>query len=124
MASASTCFFCVRMLFINLLLPFGSSPQRHKVIILSLVIFPDLKNDRVERFSHPANCAILLRQIRSLVNIVRVREHFLLCFLEPQSCVRGFLLNAYSSAHRTGIALISTVITCYADRDVCMLSYL
>src|SRR6476620_7416354 len=53
MLSAEKGLFCLRVLFIKLLLLLRRFPECHEVVILSVI--PYLKNECVQFFSHPAN---------------------------------------------------------------------
>ena len=57
------------------------------MVELSFCIFPNLKNHRVQAFSHPANRAVLLRNVRTPVGIVGMKEN-LLHFLEADPAPR------------------------------------
>ncbi len=54
------------------------------MVELSFRIFPNLKYHRVQALSHPANRAMLNREIRTLVGIVGMEEN-LLHLLEADS---------------------------------------
>jgi hypothetical protein len=54
------------------------------MVILALPVFPDLEDDAEEAFFHPTDCSVLLWNIRTLVQVIRVRKDFL-CLLEADS---------------------------------------
>jgi hypothetical protein len=56
------------------------------VIELSFRIFPNLKNDRVQPASHPADGAMLNGKVRTLVGVIGMIEN-LLYFLEANSAL-------------------------------------
>jgi hypothetical protein len=66
MLSADTGFFCLRVLFIELLLLSGCLPQSHKVPVFSFLVFTHLKYKRVQPFSHPTDRSVLLWYVRTL----------------------------------------------------------
>jgi len=47
MISAATGIFCLRVLFIKLLLLLGCFPYSHEVVILSFLVFSHLKDKRI-----------------------------------------------------------------------------
>jgi hypothetical protein len=51
---------------------------------LAFGVFPDLKDHGVEPFTHPANRAMVNRKIRTIIEVIRVKEN-LLHFLETDS---------------------------------------
>jgi len=65
---------------IKLLLLLGGLPESHKVVVFSLFVLSHFKNDGIQLLPHPADCPVLLGQIRALVKIVRVRENLLRLF--------------------------------------------
>jgi hypothetical protein len=67
MASAESGFFLERVFFIKF--PFCGScfPERHEVVELAFGIFANFKDDRIEAIAHPADGAILRRDIRALI---------------------------------------------------------
>ncbi len=50
------------------------------MVILSLAVFPNLEDNAVEVFAHPANGPVLFRSIRTLVEVVWMRKYFLRLF--------------------------------------------
>ena len=83
MFSADIALFCLRVLFIKLLLLRSRFPQCHEVIVLSVVIFPHLKNERVWLFG-----SVLLWHIRALVEVVGMLK-YLLRLREADSTLRA-----------------------------------
>jgi hypothetical protein len=67
----------LRICFIKLLLLLGGFPQGHKMVILAFSVFPNLEDDAVEAIFHPADGSVLFRNIRALVEVIRVRKDFL-----------------------------------------------
>jgi hypothetical protein len=59
------------VLFIKLPLLLCGFPERHKVVILSLLVLTHLEDQRVQTFSNPADGAILFGEVRALVEVVR-----------------------------------------------------
>jgi hypothetical protein len=57
------------------------------MVDLSFRVLAYFKNDRIETITYPANGAVLNRQIRALVSVVRMKEN-LLCFFETDSTPR------------------------------------
>jgi hypothetical protein len=57
----------LEIFFIQLLFCSGRFPQRHEVIVFSIFVVPDFKNQRVETAFDPANRAILIGKIDALV---------------------------------------------------------
>ena len=57
------------------------------MVELSFRIFPNLKNDRVQPASHPADGAMLSGKVQTLVGVIGVIEN-LLHFLEADSTLR------------------------------------
>jgi len=57
------------------------------MVVLAEPVLPDLKNERIQFPFDPADNAILLRIIRSLVLIIRMRE-YPLRFLEADTALR------------------------------------
>src|SRR5271163_2281321 len=75
--SADTGFFDLRMLLIKFLLLPGCFPESYEVVVLSRLVLPHLKNDGVEPLSDPADGAVLLRQVRPLIEVIRPEENLL-----------------------------------------------
>src|SRR5271157_614292 len=86
-ASAETGRLRLRVLFIKLLLLFGGLPQSHQMVIFAFPALPDLEDDGVQSFSHPANRPMLCRKVRALVKVIWVRKD-LLCFLKADTTLR------------------------------------
>src|ERR1017187_54324 len=80
MASADTGFLCLRVFFIKLLLLPGCLPESHEVDVLSLCVFPHLKDDCVEPVSNPPNGTVLFRHVRTLIEVIRMRKDLLHLF--------------------------------------------
>jgi hypothetical protein len=66
--------------------------------ILTMIVFPNLENDRIQTLSHPTDSAILFRQVRALVKIIRMSEYFPRFFeadsslrIQPQSPALSFV---------------------------------
>jgi len=57
------------------------------MVELSLRIFPNLKNYRVQAATHPTDDAMLSGKVRTLVGIIGMKEN-LLYFLEANSALR------------------------------------
>jgi len=57
------------------------------MIKLSLGIFADLENDRVEPGAHPTDGAVLRWKVQTLIQIIRVKENFLR-FLKSDAALR------------------------------------
>src|SRR5882724_9804843 len=57
------------------------------MIKLSLGIFADLENDRVEPGAHPTDGAVLRWQVQTLIQIIRAKENFLR-FLKSDAALR------------------------------------
>src|ERR1700687_2829193 len=70
MVSAATGFFRLRVLFIKRLLLFRCFPQSHEVVILSFLVFPHFKDERVQFCSYLADGSVLHRQVRALIKVV------------------------------------------------------
>ena len=47
------------------------------MIELAFGVFPDLKNHGVEAIAYPADGTVLMREIRALVQVVRMKENLL-----------------------------------------------
>jgi hypothetical protein len=62
----------------------GRFPQGHKTVILAFPVSPYLEDDAVEAIFHLADGSVLFRNIRALVEVIRVRKDFL-CLLETDS---------------------------------------
>jgi hypothetical protein len=73
-SSAGIGFRRLTVLGIDSLLLARSSPKRNQMVELALLVFSYFKDERIEVWAHPANRSILLREIRSLVQIVRAIE--------------------------------------------------
>src|SRR5208337_2349709 len=86
-ASAGVGFRPLRVFFIKLLLLLGCFPQGHQVVVLTFLVLPHLKDERVQPAPHPANGSVLLWQIRAMVEVVRMRKD-LLRLLETNSTPR------------------------------------
>ena len=56
------------------------------MVELSFRVFPNLKNDRVQAATHPADGAMLIREVRTLVGVIGMKE-YLLYFLETDSAL-------------------------------------
>lgn len=54
------------------------------MVELSFVVFSDLKDNRIKPITHPADGAMLNRQIGALVGVIRMKGH-LLRFFEADS---------------------------------------
>ena len=54
------------------------------MIELAFGVLPDLKNNGIEAIAHPAVGAMLMREIRTLIKIIRMKEN-LLRFLETDT---------------------------------------
>src|ERR1035441_413811 len=80
MASADTGFLCLRVFFIKLLLLPGCLPESHQVAVLSLRVFPHLKDDCVKPASDPPNDTVLFRHVRTLIEVIRMRKDLLHLF--------------------------------------------
>ena len=85
MASAGTGFRGLRVFFIKIVLLFGRFPESDKVVTLSFLVLPHLKNDGVQMLSDPTDRPVLLGPIRALVKVVWVRENFLRLFKSDAS---------------------------------------
>src|SRR5271157_5838915 len=73
-ASAGIFLLPLRILFIELLLLSGCLPQSHQVVVLTLLVVPHLKDERVQTISHPTNSPVLFWKVRSVVEVVRSGE--------------------------------------------------
>ncbi len=51
---------------------------------LPRLIFPHLEDHRIQSLAHPADGAVPLRLIGTLIQVIRVTED-LLCFLKPDA---------------------------------------
>jgi hypothetical protein len=47
------------------------------MVIFAFPVFPHLEDNAVEAFFHPADGSVLFRNIRALVELIRVRKDFL-----------------------------------------------
>src|SRR5215813_3030098 len=74
--SADAGFRGLRVLLINLLLLLCRSPECDQVVILTIGIFSYLKNKRVQPACDPADGALLLRNVQTLVKVKGMRENF------------------------------------------------
>jgi hypothetical protein len=84
MVSAETGFFLRGVFFIKYLFLPGGFPQGHQVVELSFRVFPNFEDHRIEAIANPSDSAVLNREIRALVGVVRMKENSL-CFLEADS---------------------------------------
>src|SRR5919109_1173241 len=84
MDSAEMGFCFLRVLFIEFPFLARGFPQRDQVIVFAFGIAPNLKNQGVHLVAHPANRAILFRQIGAHIQVVRMCEDFL-PFFEPDA---------------------------------------
>jgi hypothetical protein len=75
------------VLFIKLPLLLRGLPESHEVVVLALLVFVYLEDERVQTVSDPANGAILFGTIRALVEIVRMGKQYLR-FLEANASFR------------------------------------
>src|ERR1700691_1910103 len=87
MVSAGTGLPRLRVLFIKLLFLPGRAPERYEAVILSFFVLAHFENERIQLSRNPTDSAALLGQIGALVQIVRMREHFLR-FLESDAAFR------------------------------------
>ena len=90
--------------FIEHLFFAGSFPQGHQVKVFSSFVFPNFKNHRVKTTAGPANGAVLLRPILSLILIIGMTE-YLLRFFKTDPALRipsesGALLLVKLEAHK------------------------
>ncbi len=109
MLSADAGFFLPRMVVIEFSFFPGCLPQGHQMVELSFRILPNLINHRVQALTYLANGAMLNREVRTLVGVVRdERKPPAL----PRSRFRasGLPKTFALSAHRSGIAQGITVI--------------
>src|SRR5690242_6429387 len=74
----------LRVFFIKMLLLLCRLPQSNKVVVLTLIVFSNLKNESVEPARNPSNRALLLRSVKTIVEIKRVRKYLLRLF-EPNT---------------------------------------
>jgi len=103
MISAATGIFCLRVLFIKLLLLLGCFLYSHEVVILSSLSSRTSKISAYNLLSHPADSSVLLRLVGALVKIVGMRKDFLR-LLKPYTPF-GVRLQPYcSSARQRAIA--------------------
>jgi len=77
MASADTGFRCLRVFFIKLFLLPRCFPQGNQVVVLSLRILSHFKDDGVKPVSNPPDGTVLLRPVRTLIQVIWVREDLL-----------------------------------------------
>jgi hypothetical protein len=83
----------------------GRLPKRNEVINLAFIILSNLEDKRVQAFCHPSDRAVLLRQIRSLIEVIRVGEN-LLRFLEADAPGADSTATAGSFAGRSESAYV------------------
>src|SRR5271170_8453463 len=97
MDSAEKGFF-LGVFFIQFLFFPGGFPQRNQAVVLTLVILADLKDKGIQPLTHPADGPVLFRQIRTLVEVIRLGEYL------------GFALRRAlfwrSKSNRIGITVI------------------
>ena len=73
------------------------------MVELPFGVFPNFKNHSIEAVTHPADGAVLMREIRALIQIIPVKENLLRLF-EANSTL-GIPPKVFcSSAHRSGTA--------------------
>ena len=101
--SAATGFFRLRVLFIKLLLLLGCFQQGHEVVVLSLLIFPHLKNKRAPSLPHPADSSLLVWHVRTHVKVVGDAKRSP-ALPQTRSLAWGSPLTVCSSARRSGSA--------------------
>src|SRR5215470_6140772 len=82
MDSAGTDFGFLRVLFIKPLFLARGTPERDEVVVFALGIATDFKIQGVHSVTYPANRAVLFRNIRTRIQVIRMREDFL-GLLEP-----------------------------------------
>src|SRR6476619_5026988 len=107
--SADAAFPDLRVFFIKMLLLLCRLPQSNKVVVLTLVIFSHLKNESVEQARNPPNRALLLRSVKTIVEIKRVRKYLLRLF-EPNTASgvrpQPFALRRVEAEPHCGITVI------------------
>src|SRR5258708_14251949 len=77
MASAETVLGFLRVLFIEFPFLMRGFPKRDQVVVFACGIVAHLENQGVHSATHPADHAILFRNIRTRIQVVWTREDFL-----------------------------------------------
>src|SRR5207244_13073594 len=88
----------------------GCFPQGHEVVVLSLLIFPHLKNKRAPSLPHPADSSLLVWHVRTHVKVVGDAKRSP-ALPQTRSLAWGSLLLVCSSARRSGSAFGITFYT-------------